>query len=325
MFEHITTREAAQYVRRPTASPPPRSPRITCSTTATRSSPAASGRTTTACPCSSARCTALALVEAATSGSPKFFLGTDSAPHAAHLKEHASGCAGCYTAHAAMELYAEAFDDAGALDQLEGFASFHGADFYGLPRNDGTITLRREAWTVPESYRLRRGAAQAAARRRNRWPGRWIHERQARVALLIDADNVARRPRSTRCSTHFRPAGETSQSAAPTATGTKRAEGHGRSCCTSTPSGPCCSSINQGKNTHRHGAGDRRAWTCCTTRPCPDGSAIVSPRRRFRAAGDAAAREGQPRVWLRRATRRTASPRRCVYDELLFLDELRAR
>jgi dihydroorotase len=94
----------------------------------------------------------VALVEAATSGSSKFFLGTDSAPHAAHLKEHALGCAGCYTAHAAMELYAEAFDNAGAIDKLEGFASFHGASFYGLPRNSGTITLRRETWTTPESY-----------------------------------------------------------------------------------------------------------------------------------------------------------------------------
>jgi dihydroorotase len=94
----------------------------------------------------------VALVQAATSGSAKFFLGTDSAPHPAHLKEHATGCAGCYTAHAAMELYAEAFDAAGALDKLEGFASFHGADFYGLPRNIGTITLRRESWTPPVSY-----------------------------------------------------------------------------------------------------------------------------------------------------------------------------
>ena len=93
-----------------------------------------------------------ALVAAATSGSPKFFLGTDSAPHPAHLKEHASGCAGCYTAHAAMEMYAEAFDAAGALDKLEGFASFFGADFYGLPRNTGTITLRKERWTPPESF-----------------------------------------------------------------------------------------------------------------------------------------------------------------------------
>ncbi len=94
----------------------------------------------------------LALVQAATSGNRKFFLGTDSAPHPAHLKEHATGCAGCYTAHAALEMYAEAFDAAGALDQLEAFASFNGADFYGLPRNSGTVTLRRESWTPPESF-----------------------------------------------------------------------------------------------------------------------------------------------------------------------------
>ena len=93
-----------------------------------------------------------ALVAAAISGHPRFFLGTDSAPHPAHLKEHASGCAGCYTAHAAIEMYAEAFDQAGALHQLEAFASFNGADFYGLPRNRGTITLRRESWTPPESF-----------------------------------------------------------------------------------------------------------------------------------------------------------------------------
>ncbi|MCU4121213.1 dihydroorotase [Variovorax sp. N23] len=93
----------------------------------------------------------LALVAAATSGSDRFFLGTDSAPHAAHLKEHAFGCAGCYTALTAIELYAQAFDNAGALDKLEGFASFHGADFYGLPRNTDTITLQRESWTVPET------------------------------------------------------------------------------------------------------------------------------------------------------------------------------
>ncbi len=93
-----------------------------------------------------------ALVKAATGGSNKFFLGTDSAPHPAHLKEHASGCAGCYTAHAAMEMYAEAFDAVSALDKLEAFASFNGADFYGLARNTGTITLKRESWTPPESY-----------------------------------------------------------------------------------------------------------------------------------------------------------------------------
>ena len=93
-----------------------------------------------------------ALVAAAVSGLDRFFLGTDSAPHPAHLKEHAVGCAGCYTAHAAMEMYAEAFDAAGALDKLEGFASFFGADFYGLPRNTDRITLRRESWTTPQSF-----------------------------------------------------------------------------------------------------------------------------------------------------------------------------
>ncbi|NDP43211.1 MAG: dihydroorotase [Aromatoleum sp.] len=93
-----------------------------------------------------------ALVRAATSGSPKFFLGTDSAPHARHAKETACGCAGCYSAHAALELYAEVFEAADALDRLEGFASFFGADFYGLPRHADTVTLLREAWTVPVEY-----------------------------------------------------------------------------------------------------------------------------------------------------------------------------
>jgi len=92
-----------------------------------------------------------ALVKAATSGSSRFFLGTDSAPHPAHLKEHATGCAGCYTAHGAMELYAQAFEAANALDKLEGFASFYGADFYGLPRNLQKITLAKETWTPPDS------------------------------------------------------------------------------------------------------------------------------------------------------------------------------
>ena len=93
-----------------------------------------------------------ALVAAAISGNPKFFLGTDSAPHARHTKEHACGCAGCYSAPAAIELYAEAFDAAGALDRLEGFSSLHGPDFYGLPRNRDTITLRREDWTMPTEF-----------------------------------------------------------------------------------------------------------------------------------------------------------------------------
>ena len=93
-----------------------------------------------------------ALLAVVAGGSDRFFLGTDSAPHAAHLKEHAVGCAGCYTAHAAIEMYAEAFESVGALDKLEAFASFHGPAFYGLPRNQGTITLKREAWTPPESF-----------------------------------------------------------------------------------------------------------------------------------------------------------------------------
>ncbi len=92
-----------------------------------------------------------ALVSAATSGSDRFFLGTDSAPHAAALKEASVCGAGCYTALSALELYAEAFDRAGALDKLEGFASHHGPAFYGLPRNAGTVTLRREAYTLPEA------------------------------------------------------------------------------------------------------------------------------------------------------------------------------
>jgi len=94
----------------------------------------------------------LALVKAATSGSPKFFLGTDSAPHAKNAKETMCGCAGMYTAHAAIELYVEAFEAANALDKLEGFASFYGADFYGLPRNTKQVTLIKESWQVPESY-----------------------------------------------------------------------------------------------------------------------------------------------------------------------------
>jgi dihydroorotase len=93
-----------------------------------------------------------ALLSAATSGNPKFFLGTDSAPHARADKETPCGHAGIYSAHAAIELYAEAFEQAGALDKLEGFASFHGPVFYRLPRNTGSITLRREAWTVPGEF-----------------------------------------------------------------------------------------------------------------------------------------------------------------------------
>jgi dihydroorotase len=98
-----------------------------------------------------------ALVEVVTGGNPKFFLGTDSAPHAQHLKENACGCAGMYSAHAALELYAEVFERACALDKLEGFASFHGADFYGLPRNTGTVTLVKRPWSSPASYAFGEG------------------------------------------------------------------------------------------------------------------------------------------------------------------------
>lgn len=95
-----------------------------------------------------------ALVRAATSGSKKFFLGTDSAPHFQHRKEAACGCAGAYTSHAAIELYAEVFEEAGALDKLEAFASHNGPDFYGLPRNPDTITLVKESWTVDATLPL---------------------------------------------------------------------------------------------------------------------------------------------------------------------------
>ncbi|MES2538760.1 MAG: dihydroorotase [Pseudomonadota bacterium] len=95
-----------------------------------------------------------ALLDAATSGNKKFFLGTDSAPHSRDLKEHACGCAGCYTALHAMELYAQAFDQANALDKLEAFASFHGPAFYNLPRNTAKVTLKREAWALPAELPL---------------------------------------------------------------------------------------------------------------------------------------------------------------------------
>lgn len=95
-----------------------------------------------------------ALVEAATGGSPRFFLGTDSAPHARHAKENACGCAGIYSAHTALELYVDVFDRVGKLDQLEGFASHFGADFYGLPRNRGRVRLERREQPVPETLAL---------------------------------------------------------------------------------------------------------------------------------------------------------------------------
>lgn len=152
VFEHITTQEAVQYVRA--------ADRFTAATVTAhhllynRNAIFTGGiRPHYYClPVLKRELHRRALVEAATSGDAKFFLGTDSAPHPAHLKENATGCAGCYTAHAAIEMYAEVFDAASALDQLEAFASFNGADFYGLPRNQGRITLRRESWTPPESF-----------------------------------------------------------------------------------------------------------------------------------------------------------------------------
>ena len=151
VFEHITTKEAAQYVQA--------ADRFTGATITAhhmlynRNAIFTGGiRPHYYClPVLKREAHRLALVQAATSGSAQFFLGTDSAPHPAHLKEHASGCAGCYTAFSAMELYAQAFDAAGALDKLEGFASFFGADFYGLPRNTSTLNLRREGLTLPDS------------------------------------------------------------------------------------------------------------------------------------------------------------------------------
>jgi dihydroorotase len=98
-----------------------------------------------------------ALQAAVATGSSKFFLGTDSAPHEKHRKESACGCAGCYSAWSALELYAQVFDNLNALDKLEGFASLHGADFYGLPRNKGTVTLVKQQWIVPEEIILPNG------------------------------------------------------------------------------------------------------------------------------------------------------------------------
>jgi dihydroorotase len=95
-----------------------------------------------------------ALIDAATSNDSRFFLGTDSAPHARHTKENACGCAGVFSAHAAIELYAEAFESVGRLDRLQAFASERGPDFYGLPRNTSRITLNRTAWTPPAVYRF---------------------------------------------------------------------------------------------------------------------------------------------------------------------------
>lgn len=154
VFEHITTKEAAQYVAE--ASPFTAATLTVHHLLFNRNALFTGGvRPHYYClPVLKRETHRQALLAAATSGSDRFFLGTDSAPHPAHLKEHAMGCAGCYTAHAAIEMYAEAFDTVGALDKLEAFASFNGPAFYGLPRNSGTVTLKRESWTTPESFRF---------------------------------------------------------------------------------------------------------------------------------------------------------------------------
>lgn len=151
VFEHITTADAAQFVHEA-------SDKIAATITAhhllyNRNHMLAGGiRPHFYClPILKRNTHQEALLDAATSGSAKFFLGTDSAPHAQNAKEVSCGCAGCYTAYAAIELYAEAFEQRNALDKLEGFASHFGADFYQLPRNQDTITLVREPWTAPSS------------------------------------------------------------------------------------------------------------------------------------------------------------------------------
>jgi dihydroorotase len=151
VFEHITTREAAQYVSQ------------ACANTAATLTPqhllynrnaifTGGLRPHYYClPVLKREVHRQALLEAATSGSPKFFLGTDSAPHASVMKENSVCGAGCFTALSALELYLDAFEALGALDRFEAFASFNGPDFYGLPRNTGTVTLRKQSWTLPES------------------------------------------------------------------------------------------------------------------------------------------------------------------------------
>ncbi len=154
MLEHITTREAADFVR---AAPPTVAATLTPQHLLYSRNALFSGgvRPHLYClPILKRETHREALVAAATSGNPKFFLGTDSAPHARHTKETACGCAGCFSAGAALELYAEAFDAAGALDRLEAFASRFGAAFYGVPPHADTVTLVRSPWTVPVAYPL---------------------------------------------------------------------------------------------------------------------------------------------------------------------------
>ena len=155
MFEHITTQEAVHYVRDAEG---PIAATITAHHLLYNRNAIFKGgvRPHYYClPILKRETHRRALMQAASSGNPRFFLGTDSAPHSKGLKEHSCGCAGCYTALHAMELYAQAFEEAGALDKLEGFASFFGPDFYKLPRNKDHITLQRQDWIVPEELVMR--------------------------------------------------------------------------------------------------------------------------------------------------------------------------
>jgi dihydroorotase len=154
VFEHITTRDAVEFVRKARAGV---GATITPQHLLMNRNALFTGGIRPHHYCLPVLKTELdrrALLDAIASGDPRFFLGTDSAPHARHTKEAPCGCAGIYSAHAAIELYAESFEAAGALDRLNGFASEHGAAFYGLPLNEGTVTLTKESWDVPASYRF---------------------------------------------------------------------------------------------------------------------------------------------------------------------------
>ncbi|SFI27994.1 dihydroorotase [Nitrosomonas sp. Nm34] len=157
VFEHITTREAVEFVR---AAPNNLAATITAHHLLLNRNVLLAGGLHPhhyCLPVLKRETHRLALIGAATSGDAKFFLGTDSAPHPISSKESACGCAGIYTAHAAIEFYAEAFEQAGALDKLEAFTSFHGADFYGLPRNTNHITLIKESWKIPQCLEFGEG------------------------------------------------------------------------------------------------------------------------------------------------------------------------
>ncbi|MDO8706683.1 MAG: dihydroorotase [Sulfuricaulis sp.] len=154
VFEHVTTKEAVAFVEQ---APSPIAATITAHhLMLNRNAMFVGGfRPHAYClPVLKREAHRQALIQAATSGNPKFFLGTDSAPHGRRLKEAGCGCAGIYTAHAALELYAEVFEAAGAIERLEAFASFYGADFYRLPRNRETVTLAKESWNVPAELAL---------------------------------------------------------------------------------------------------------------------------------------------------------------------------